>query len=104
MARINAILLIPYRYCIYYIFTQLLHYRDHLLFSPLHSVTLQNPNSPSCALAVLPRPRPHLPQTDSRCTCMYYTPLEICMQWLPAGSWSSAKEFSWVSLTILAPV
>lgn len=93
-----------YSFQIMYIFTQLLHYQDHLLFSPLSSLTLENPKSPSGALAVLASPRPYLPQADSHCICMSYTSLEICMQWLPAGSWSSAKEFSWVSLTIIAPL
>lgn len=41
-----------YSFQIMYIFTQLLHYQDHMLFSSFYSLTLQNPKSPSCALAV----------------------------------------------------
>lgn len=40
---------IAYSFQIMYIFTQLQHYRDHLLFSSFYSVTLQNPKSPSRA-------------------------------------------------------
>lgn len=45
-----------YSFQIMYIFTQLLHYQDHMLFSSFYSLTLQNPKSPSCALAVLTSP------------------------------------------------
>lgn len=46
---------------IMYIFTQLLHYWDRLLFSPLYSLTLQDPISPSCAPAGPASPQPYLP-------------------------------------------
>lgn len=44
------------------VFTQLLHCWNHLLFSPLHSLTLQNPVSPSCAPAGPASPQPYLPR------------------------------------------
>lgn len=56
-----------YSFQIMYIFTQLLHYQDHLLVLPLYSLTLQDPHSPFRVLTVLASPRPYLPQTVSAC-------------------------------------